>query len=370
MSYHDILKEYSQFDLESAFTAADESGLCGALGGERVGEKGLIALLSPYAAAHLERIAQKAHRITLKHFGRTIQLYTPIYVSNYCQNRCLYCGFNSSSDIPRKKLTLIQVEKEASFISSTGLRHVLLLTGGSRKESPVSYIIDCLRVLRRYFSSISVEIYSLEEEEYALLIKEGVDGLTIYQETYQEDIYRKVHPSGPKRDYRFRLDAPERALRKGMRAVNIGALLGLAPWRRDVFLMALHARYLCEKFPEAEVGVSLPRLRPTAGGFRAAHPVSDRDIAQVVMAMRLFLPRQGITISTREEPSFRENLMPLGVTRISAGSTTSVGGHTQSKGEDIMDMQFRISDERDVAQIREMLRAKGYQAVLQDWMTV
>jgi 2-iminoacetate synthase len=370
MSFYETIEKYKNIDLDNTFSSVTCGDVTIALSKEDLNVKDFIALLSPKALDRLEDIAQRAHEVTLKYFGKAIQLYTPIYVSNYCDNHCVYCGFNAKNDIPRKKLTISEVEKEAECIASTGLRHILLLTGGSREESPVSYIKGCVKVLKKYFTSISVEIYELTSEEYKELIDEGVDGLTIYQETYNEDVYKRMHPDGPKRDYRFRLDAPERAATSGMRAINAGALFGLAPWRKEAFLAGMHACYLRDKFPDAEIGVSLPRLRPHAGKFTPEFQVTDKDMAQIIMALRLFLPRQGITVSTREAPELRENLLPLGVTRISAGSTTAVGGHTLLDNKDINDIQFRISDERKVEEIKSMLRAKGYQPVLKDWMPI
>lgn len=328
----------------------------------------LSFLLSAEAESNLEEMALKAHNLTLKHFGKTIQLYTPMYLSNYCDNQCIYCGFNIKNEVERKKLTLDEVEKEAQFISSTGLKHILILTGESREESPVGYLKDCIGVLKKYFSSISIEVYPLTQEEYAQLVSEGVDGLTIYQETYDEEVYNKMHLSGPKKDYRFRLDAPQRGCEAGMRNVNIGVLLGLNDWRKEIFLLGLHAKYLQDNFVDVEIGVSIPRLRPQVGDFKAIVEVSDKNIVQIILALRIFLPRLGISVSTRESPTFRENLVPLGITRMSAGSTTRVGGHTI--GIEAGSEQFEVCDERSVEEIKEMLSRKGYQPVLKDWLSL
>ncbi|MBI4302740.1 MAG: 2-iminoacetate synthase ThiH [Chloroflexi bacterium] len=323
-----------------------------------------LGLLSPAATGLIENMAQLAHKLTIKHFGRTILLYTPLYLSNYCVNQCVYCGFNMANDIPRRKLTLPEVELEAHVISRTGLQHLLILTGESRQHSPVSYIRDCVSVLRKYFSSISIEVYPLSTEEYSELISAGVDGLTIYQEVYDEEIYRRLHPGGPKRDYRFRLHAPERAGEAGMRTINIGALLGLNDWRRDVFFTGIHAAYLQKKFSDIEIGVSFPRMRPQLGNFEPEYPVSDRDLVQSIVALRLFLPRVSITISTRESAFLRDNLLNLGVTKMSAGSSTAIGGHT-----DAIDSigQFEISDRRTVEEMRETISRSGYKPILKDW---
>ncbi len=324
-------------------------------------------LLSPAAEEHLEEMAQEAHDITLRHFGRTMQLYTPMYLSNYCDNSCVYCGFNSNNAIKRKKLSLEEVKKEAAAIASTGLKHILILTGESREMSPVSYIKECVKILRDYFSSISIEVYPLQEEEYRELIIEGVDGLTIYQETYDETLYSALHGCGPKRDFYFRLNAPERGARAGMRTINIGSLLGLSDWREDIFLTGLHAKYLQDKFPDVEIGISVPRIRQQVSGFKAPYVVSDKNIVQIIVSLRIFLPRIGITISTREDAHFRENLIPIGATRMSAGSMTRVGGRivTQQEREGVE--QFEILDKRSVEEIKRMLEAKNYQPVLKDW---
>ncbi|MFA6142630.1 MAG: 2-iminoacetate synthase ThiH [Candidatus Omnitrophota bacterium] len=330
--------------------------------------KSFLKLLSPEAESSMEEMAEKSRELTLRYFGRVMQLYTPMYLSNYCENKCLYCGFNSGNNIERKSLNFEEVEKEAEFISATGIRHILILTGESRQASPVNYIKDCVKILKKYFSSISIEVYALTEAEYSLLVPEGVDGLTIYQEVYDEEVYSRMHPSGPKSDYKFRLDAPERGAHSGMRSVNIGTLLGLNDWRREAFVLGLHAKYLQDNFPGVEIGVSLPRVRPQAGGFKAGCKVTDKNMVQIILALRIFLPRLGISISTRETAELRKNLIPLGVTRMSAGSTTRVGGHTISAGDGGRSVQFEISDNRTVGEIRTMLDKKGYQAVFKDWM--
>jgi 2-iminoacetate synthase len=370
MSYYDILLKYKNLPFEKIFRELSPREVERSIHSEVQDPERFLALLSPAAEGLLEPIAQKAHALTLQHFGRTIQLYTPMYLSNFCENECAYCGFNATHRMPRRTLTLEEVEKEAAYIASTGIEHLLILTGDSREKSSPSYIKECLGVLKKHFSSISAEIYALTEEEYADLARLGIDGLTLYQETYDEGVYDRVHRSGPKKDFIFRLDAPERAARGRMRSVNVGALLGLGDWRKEVFLMGLHAQYLQDRYGEVEIGASLPRLRPHAGDFKEMTPVSDGNIAQILMALRLFLPRLGIALSTRESASLREDLLPLGITRMSAGSTTRVGGHTIESPEDQNIPQFEISDPRDVEEMKAMLVAKGYQPVLKDWMQI
>ncbi len=368
MSYYDVYLKYKGLSFEKLFYNVSPQDIETAIEAERQSEFQFLALLSPAAENYLEDMAQKAHDLTLRHFGRTIQLYTPMYLSNYCENQCAYCGFNSKNDIARKRLSLEEVEKEARFISSTGLRHILILTGDSREKSSLGYIKDCIKILKRYFSSISIEIYALTESEYAQIAAEGVDGLTLYQETYDEVIYDRVHKRGPKKDYLFRLDAPERAAKNSIRNINIGVLLGLNDWRKEIFFMGLHAKYLQDKFYDVVIGSSIPRLRPHVGNFKILSDISNKNITQIIIALRIFLPQLGITISTRESSKLREDLLPLGITRMSAGSSTRVGGHIIGPHEELNPPQFEISDTRNVEEIKAMLVAKGYQPVLKDWM--
>jgi len=370
MSYFDIYLKYKDLPFVDIFSALTDYDVESAIESNRQGIKQLLTLISPQAENHLEPMAQKAHVKTLNNFGKTIQLYTPMYLSNYCQNQCAYCGFNSQNDLPRKKLSLKEVEEEAKLISSTGLDHILILTGESPGDSPLSYIKDCIKVLNKYFSSISIEIYALSEDEYAQLIREGIDGLTIYQETYDREIYDRVHKAGPKKDYLFRLDAPERAAEQGIRCINIGALLGLADWRKDIFFTALHAQYLQDKFTEVEMGISIPRLRPHQGHFKVANYINTRNMAQIITALRIFMPRLGIILSTRESSQLRDSLLPLGITRMSAGSSTAVGGRIMGSEDGSNLHQFDISDNRSVDEIKVMLATRGYQPVLKDWMHI
>lgn len=324
----------------------------------------LARFLSPAASGLLEEMAQAAHATSLRNFGRTILLYTPLYVSNYCVNGCVYCSFNASQPITRRRLEVPEVEAEARAIAATGLEHILVLTGESRSHSPVSYLRDCILALRKYFSSVAIETYPLSEEEYAEMVGAGVDGLTIYQEVYDESIYYQLHPPGPKRNYRFRLGAPERAGWAGMRTINIGPLLGLADWRTESFVAAVHASYLQDRFPEAEISLSVPRMRPHLGGYQPGFPVGDPELVQIAMAFRLFLPRAGIAVSTRESARMRDNLIRLGITKMSAGSCTSVGGHTDPIAQT---GQFEISDHRSVDEMRQAISQQGYNPIFKDW---
>lgn len=368
MSFYDIYSQFKDLDLKDIFDPISPSSIQESLEQNNLDTKQFLGLLSPQAENNLESMAQRAHTLTRHYFGNTIQLYAPMYLSNYCDNSCLYCGFNLNNNISRRKLTLEELEKEAQFISSSGLKHILILTGESRTQSPVNYIQDCVKVLKKYFTSISIEVYPLTESEYAQLVGQGVDGLTIYQEVYDEKLYAKMHVLGPKSNYKFRLDAPERGAREKMRSVSIGALLGLGDWRREALFLGLHAKYLQDNFPDVEIGVSVPRIQPQVSDFKAIRQVSDKNIVQIILALRIFLPRLGITISTRESCAFRENILPLGVTRMSAGSVTSVGGYALYKEENDCSGQFEIQDQRSVEKVKVMLEDKGYQPVFKDWL--
>ena len=331
---------------------------------EKISENDFLALLSDAALPHLERMAAKAHALTIQHFGRTIQLYSPLYLSNYCANECTYCGFSMRNRSRRTTLTLDEVDANARTLSATGIRHILLLTGEAPKRTPLDYLIDCVAIVKRYFSSIGIEIHPLETHDYLALKEAGVDSQTIYQETYDQAIYRQVHLKGPKTDYRYRLATPERGAMAGFRSVNIGALFGLAEPLKDAFMAGLHAKYLQDKFPSVDVSLSLPRINPAEGSLQSWHRLPDNRFVQSILAYRLFLPHAGITLSTRESANFRENLIPLGITRMSAGSITRPGGYDGQKGGT---EQFGISDSRSVQQMDAVIRKKGYEPVYKDW---
>lgn len=365
MSFYEEYLRYKDFDFEEFFSTVTVEEVLKVITKDRLNELDFLRLLSPVAEEVIESMAQRAHGLTVHHFGKTILLYTPIYIANYCVNRCAYCSFNIENSIERKQLTMEEIEREAEEISRTGLKHILLLTGESKKHTSVSYVIEAVKVLKKYFQSISVEVYPLTEEEYKEIAKAGVDGLTVYQEVYNEEIYHRVHISGPKKNYRFRLDAPERGCKAKLRTVNIGALLGLNNWRIEAFMSGLHGRYLQNKYSDVEIGLSLPRIRPHVGVFEETQPVSDRNLVQAILAYRIFLPQVGINVSTRERGDFRDNLIPLGVTKMSAGVSTEVGAHgTSNKGSG----QFEISDKRSVEEMKLAIKAKGYQPILKDWM--
>lgn len=363
------MKEFKGFDFNSHFQNVSDGDVRKSIGKNELGCLDFLNLLSPKAASHLEAMAQKARELTIQHFGRTIQLYIPLYISNYCSNECIYCGFSKKNRILRKKLSLEEIEKEAQEIEKTGIRHILVLTGEASGITPLDYIENTVRLLRKRFSSVAIEMFPMEVDEYRRLKHAGADCLTIYQEVYDEEIYKKVHISGKKTDYRYRLDTPERGAAAGFRAINIGALFGLGDVRKEAFFSGMHAKYLQDKYLDTEISLSLPRINKAEGGFRPYHEMDDRSFVQTMLAYRLFLPRVGINVSTRESSVFRDNLVGLGVTRISAGSRTTVGGYSQDTrlGTQDATAQFDIHDCRSVSEIVGMIGSKGFQPVFKDW---
>jgi 2-iminoacetate synthase len=365
MSFLSAIDHYAGFDFQGFLAAITHDRVASLLTRDRLTEQDYLALLSPAAASFLEPMAQKAAALTRRHFGNVVFVFTPLYLSNYCDNVCAYCSFSRQQPIRRRHLEIDEIKKEAERIATMGIRHLLALTGESRRYAPPSYLEAALAVLRERFSSIALEVYPLTEEEYARCIAAGADGLTIYQETYDQERYRSLHHGGPKSDFAFRLHAPERACGSGIRTVTVGALLGLADPLSDAFFAGLHAAWLQDRFPSVEVALAFPRMRPLVAEFKQAAEVSDRQLVQMILAARLFLPRAGITVSTRESAILRNNLLPLGVTRMSAGVSTSVGGHTSLDETP----QFEIADTRSVEELRRDLEERGFQAVMHDWNT-
>lgn len=365
MSFHDVLRQYSQFNFATFFQQVTDHDIHRIVAQDTVKALDFLKLLSPKAGEHLESIAQKAQQLTIQHFGKTLQLFTPLYISNHCHNQCVYCGFNSANAFIRRKLSIQEIEQEAAIIAGTGIQHLLLLTGEARQQTPIEYLVDSVTCLRNSFASVSIEIFPMEEQEYRLLQQAGVDGLTLFQEVYDRSIYGQMHLSGKKKDYLYRLEAPERGARAGFRSVNIGALLGLGEKRSEFFYTGLHAAYLDRTYLDTEISVSLPRFNDAECDFRPQHPVDDKTFVQFLMALRLYLPRVGITISTRESPTMRDHLIHLGATRFSAGVCTRVGGYGTANTEETP--QFEITDNRSVQQVAQAITAQGYQPVFKDW---
>jgi 2-iminoacetate synthase len=327
----------------------------------------LPMLLSPIEDHQLEAMATRVNRETTLNFGKTVQIFTPLYLGNYCDNQCVYCAFNTTFAVKRKKLTMDQVEAECQWIKETGLDEVLLLTGESRKYTDVAYIAKGCQIAAKHFSSVGIEIYPLEITEYKTLIEAGVTSLTIYQETYDPLKYDELHLAGPKKNYNYRLEAPERGAKAGMNRIQIGALLGLSDPLEDAYKTALHLTYLMKHYPEVEWGLSLPRLKDIENGTHIGNPVSDRLFVQILLAFRLLFPKVSISMSTREASELRAQLLPLGVTKLSAGVSTSVGRLTQEASET---KQFEISDHSSVAEVKAMVKGKGYQVIFKNWVTL
>ncbi len=321
------------------------------------------ALISPAGSAFLEQMAMESRRITLLRFGKVVRLYAPLYVSNECVNACSYCGFNTNNRIDRVTLSVDQAREQAAILHRHGFRHILLVSGESPGKISLEYLCEIVEALSGDFAAISIEVYPMETDAYERLARKGVTGITVYQETYSPKLYGKLH-KGPKADFGYRMETPERAGAAGFREIGIGALMGLCDFRVEISCVALHAAYLMKRFWKAQVAVSFPRLRRAEGGYAPPAIVSDRDLAQAVFALRMVFPDVDLVLSTREHPGFRDGLAGIGITRMSAGSRTSPGGY---EAEEASLEQFEVADSRSPAQVAEMLLAKGLEPVWKDF---
>ena len=337
-----------------------------ALSKEVLSVEDYAAILSPAAKDYLEQLAQRASLETRKHFGNSVSIFTPLYISNYCENNCVYCGFNCKNKIHRGKLTIEEIDGELRTIAKTGLKDILILTGEASKKCDVTYIGEAIKLSRKYFSTISVEIFPLNIQEYSYIKHCGADFVCVYQETYNPETYDSVHLSGPKRIFPYRFNSQERALMAEIRGVAFGALLGLDDFRRDAFATGIHAYLLQQKYPHAEISFSVPRLRPYINNSdNNPKDVYEPQLLQVMLAYRLFMPFASITISTRERAKFRDNVIGLVANRVSAGVKVTVGGHEdEAKGDE----QFEISDSRDVEEVHQMIISRGLQPVYTDYI--
>lgn len=325
------------------------------------------ALLSLAAEPFLEQMAEKAKQEREKHFGNCVQLFTPLYISNYCENQCVYCGFNCKNQIHRSRLVAEEIEKEMQAIAKTDMREVLLLTGESRSASDVKYIGEAVQIAKKYFPTIGLEVYPMNVEEYQYLNQCGADFVTVFQETYHLDCYEKMHQAGAKRCMPYRFYAQERAVLGGMRGVGFGVLLGLSNFRSDMFAAGYHAFLLQKQYPHAEIAMSFPRLRPYKNHEKTAqNDVHETQLLQMMLALRIFLPFASITISTRERAGFRDNVLPLCATKISAGVNVGIGGHTEEEQKG--DAQFEISDSRSLSEIHNAILEQGMQPVYTDYI--
>lgn len=380
-------------DLVEQSQATTTSAVRESLGREKLGFNDFARLISPAAVELLESLCRRSQGLTRQRFGKVIRLFAPLYLSNECINNCQYCGFSRDNPILRVTLSVEEVLREARALKQQGFRNVLLVAGEHPKFVSNGYLVECVRALHEEIPGISLELGPMETEEYRPLVEAGAEGLVVYQETYDRAVYANMHTAGPKRNFDWRLQTPERAYEAGFRRLGIGALYGLGDWRREALAVAAHADYLLRNCWKAQLTISLPRLRPCAGEFEPLTHMSDRELTQLVCAFRLFLPDAGLVLSTREPARLRDGLIPLGVTLISAGSHTEPGGytgagrnkihHTQrgrivelaagssewAAGEKATKAtgQFDIADERSPGEVAELIRRLGYEPVWKDW---
>lgn len=369
-SNNDFSKELDRWPkqrIEDLIASATPADVDRALSREERTPVDFAALLSPHASQRLEAMAQQAQRLTRWHFGRTMGLYVPIYLSNVCGADCTYCGYAVRSGNKEKRVTLdaATVCTECETLARRGFQSVLLLTGDAPHAAPLDYIAENVSIAREYFPSVAVEVYSLDAEGYGLLYERGLEGVTLYMETYDRDTYDRVHLLGNKMDYEYRLNAIERAGKAGVRRLSIGVLLGLSDWRVDGFRLALHARHLQRVCWQSALSVSFPRLSHVPERFEIPALVDDRELVQYMLAMRLFLPEVGFNISTRESAELRDRLIPLGTTMMSAGSSTRPGGYA-TYGEETLE-QFEIEDTRSPEEVVAAIRNMGYDPVWKDF---
>lgn len=362
-----VISSMNSFDADN-FTRADVKE---ALSKENISPRDFQALLSPAAEEFLEDMAIRAQKETRKHFGNSIYMFTPLYISNYCENYCIYCGFNSHNKIKRLKLNFEQIEKEMKAIAQTGLQEILILTGESRKFSDVEYIGEACRLASKYFNMVGLEIYPVNSDEYAYLNSCGADYVTVFQETYNSDKYETLHLAGHKRIFPYRANAQERALMGSMRGVGFAALLGLDQFRKDAFATGYHAYLIQQKYPHAEIALSCPRLRPIINNDKInPKDVHERQLLQIICAYRIFLPFANITVSTRERAGFRDNIIKIAATKVSAGVSTGIGSHSDEVAEEKGDEQFEISDPRDVDEVFQAIKDAGLQPVMSDYINL
>ena len=391
-----FVEQFDQLPIDALCRTAQEASeteVAAALARRDLDLANLATLLSPAAAGQLERLAKRSNRLTQQRFGRVIRLFAPLYLSNECINNCTYCGFSRDNRILRVTLSIDEVVREARALADQGFRNILLVAGEHPKFISGSYMTDCVAALRETVPSISLEVGPMETVEYRPLVQAGAEGLIVYQETYNREVYADMHTSGPKRKFNWRLETPERAHEAGFRRLGIGALYGLSDWRRETICLAAHAQHLLRHCWKSQLTVSLPRLRPCAGEFEPLTNFDDRALVQTICALRLFLPDLGIVLSTRETAALRDRLIPMGITTMSAGSHTEPGGYTGAGNDNLhytehgkirelaenasewtkpangtnATGQFDIADERPPETVAETISRLGYEPVWKDW---
>ncbi|EDM36779.1 thiamine biosynthesis protein [Pedobacter sp. BAL39] len=363
-SFNDIFRKQSWKDITSSIYAKTDKDVEQALSAEKRSLEDFKALISPAAAPYLEQMARMSHELTLRRFGKVIQMYVPLYLSNECNNICTYCGFSYDNKVRRKTLSSIEIMQEVAVIKKMGYDHVLLVTGEANQNVHVDYFKKVLELIRPHFSHISMEVQPLDLEDYQELKPYGLNTVLVYQETYHEEDYKKHHPKGKKSNFLYRLETPDRLGQAGIHKMGIGVLIGLEDWRTDSFFTAMHLDYLEKQYWQTKYSLSFPRLRPFSGGLEPKVEMSDRELVQLICAYRIFNEEVELSMSTRESERFRNHVIKLGITSISAGSKTNPGGYAV---EPQSLEQFEISDERNPSQISQMIKEQGYEAIWKDW---
>ena len=364
MTYKDIIDQLSWEDVKASIYSKTAADVERALSNPKRDLEDFKALISPAAEPFLEQMAQLSHQLTQKRFGKTIQMYIPMYLSNECQNICTYCGFSLDVDLPRKTLSDEEILAEVEVIKKLGYDHVLLVTGEANKTVGLEYFRNAVRLIKPHFSHISIEVQPMDQEDYEVLIEEGINTVLVYQETYNRQDYKKHHPKGRKSNYNYRVETHDRLGRAKIYKMGLGVLIGLEDWRVDSFFCASHLRYLEQKYWQSKYSISFPRLRPCAGGLELKSVMSDRQLVQLICAYRIFNEEVELSLSTRESETFRDNVIKLGITSVSADSKTDPGGYANP---DTNLEQFEIDDDRPTAEFIEVIKKQGYEPVFKDW---
>lgn len=363
-SFYDTIKDLDWEEIRDSIYSKTKLDVEKALNAKNPSIEDFKALVSPAAKDYLEPMARMSRDITQRRFGKTIQFYVPLYLSNECSNHCIYCGFNHNNPIERKTLTDDELIEEIKAIKAMNMDNVLLLTGEHPSNVGVDYIENAVKLCRPYFSTINLEVFPMKEDEYARLIQAGINSVYVYQETYHKKRYKHYHPKGMKSNYQYRLETPERLARAGIHRVGFGALIGLEDWRVEMVFMAMHLRYMTKNYWRTKYAVAFPRIRPAEGGFKPNFIMSDKEYAQTIWAYRLFDNDIDISMTTRESKEFRSNFVSLGITSMSAGSKTEPGGYSKPNNEL---EQFHINDNRSEKEMEEMVKKQGYEVIYKDW---
>ncbi|MCP4443445.1 MAG: 2-iminoacetate synthase ThiH [Aureispira sp.] len=364
MSFKDIFDQHQWDDIKASIYNKTAQDVERALSAEKRTLEDFKALISPAAEPYLEQMAQLSHQLTQKRFGKTIQMYTPMYLSNECQNICTYCGFSLDNPMRRRTLSGAEILTEVMAIKAMNYDHILLVTGEANKTVGVDYFKEALKIVKPHFSHISMEVQPLKQKDYEELMPLGMNTVLVYQETYHKEDYKKHHPKGKKSNFYYRLETPDRLGQAGVHKIGIGVLIGLEDWRTDSFFTALHLDYLERRYWQTKYSISFPRLRPFSGGLDPKVEMSDRELVQLICAYRIFNEEVELSLSTRESENFRNNVIKLGITTVSAGSKTNPGGYAV---EPQSLEQFEISDERSPQAIADMIRQQGYEPVWKNW---